>query len=141
MNRQKTILALFCALLVLSTSLGAVLYQHFCGASLKEVALSKKESHCMKHQSEGLCHHKSEKEGCCKTEVKDLNTSEKKPAAHEDYGIAKRSSQFVTVFYVLVQYLFTNPFENKGDVVADVSPDPPPIQADSLIISYQSFLI
>ena len=64
----RTITALVFSLLMLSTSLGAVVYQHFCGSSLKEVSLTKIEKHCKAHQTEGMCHHETEKEGCCKTE-------------------------------------------------------------------------
>jgi hypothetical protein len=137
----RTITALVFSLLMLSTSLGAVVYQHFCGSSLKEVSLTKIEKHCKAHQTEGMCHHETEKEGCCKTEKQNLDTSDKNKPSSENYGIIKKGSQFVTVFYVLVQYLFTNPFESSGNAIVEVSPDPPPLPTDSLHVSYQQFLI
>jgi len=129
------------SLLMLSTSLGAVVYQHYCGSSLKEVSLAKIDRHCKDHQSEGMCHHKTEKDECCKTEKHSLDTSDKEKPATENYNVLKRGSQFVTVFYVLVQYLFTNPFDGSGNTVTEVVPDPPPLPSDSLVISHQSFLI
>lgn len=128
-------------MLVLATSMGAIVYQHYCGNTIKEVSLAKIDKHCQDHLNLPACHHSSEKKDCCKTEKQSLNTTEKQVNHTDDYSVVKKGSQFVTVFYVLVQYLFTNPFDGSNNqTLGKVIPDPPPAD-DSKVISYQSFLI
>lgn len=141
LKKFKSIAAIFLSVLVLSTSVGAIMYQHYCGSSLKEVSLAKIDKHCTAHQADGMCHHDAEEKGCCKTEKKALNTAEKSKPANDDFSVIKKGSQFVTVFYVLVQYLFTNPFEAPANTLVIASPDPPPCKTASIVIDHQSFLI
>jgi site-specific DNA-adenine methylase len=137
----KSIIAVLCSILVLTTSVGAVVYQHYCGEMAKEVSLTKIDKHCLDHQKTMACHHSNDDKDCCKTEKKNLTTSEKHVKQSEDFTVANRGSQFVTVFYVLVQYLFTNPFEvGNNQSVSKVVSDPPPSEI-SFLVNYQTFLI
>ncbi|WKK85640.2 hypothetical protein QYS48_00580 [Marivirga arenosa] len=143
MPKQKTILALFLSFLVLSTSLGAVMYKHYCGDNLQDVALSESDQHCTHHQDDKkmpACHkHEADKEGCCKTETQKIAVDDIQQEK-ESNSILKSGSSFVSVIYVLVNYLFSSPLDNQARI-SFVYFDGPPLYKASLEVLYQSFLI
>lgn len=143
MLKQKSILAALLAVLILSTSLGAVVYKHYCGDALQEVAFAELDKHCTHHAQENEmppCHkHESEKEGCCKTEVQKIATEEIQQQKDSN-SILKSGSSFVSVIYVLVNYLFSNPVDSQTNSSLLIFEGPPLYKAP-LQILYQSFLI
>ncbi|HET8860644.1 HYC_CC_PP family protein [Marivirga sp.] len=143
MFKQKSILALLLSVLILSTSLGAVMYKHFCGDTLQEVAFAEPDKHCTHHaESSELppCHqHEAEKEGCCKTESQKIAVEDIQKQK-ENNSILKSGASFVSVIYVLVNYLFSNPLDSQAQSSILIF-DSPPLYKAPFQILYQSFLI
>ena len=143
MFKQKTILAILLSVLILSTSLGAVMYKHYCGDALQEVAFAETDKHCTHHaesKEKPPCHkHEAEKEGCCKTEVQKIATEDIKQQK-ESNSILKSGSSFVSVLFVLVNYLFSNPLDSQVQSSILIF-DSPPLYKAPLQVLYQSFLI
>jgi len=141
--KQKSILAILLSVLILSTSLGAVMYKHYCGDSLQEVAFAETEEHC-DHHGEGdempPCHkHEKDMEGCCKTESQKIAVEDIQQEK-ESNSVLKTGASFVSVFYVLVNYLFSNPLDSQAQSIIQIFDDPPLYQAPIQVL-YQSFLI
>jgi len=141
--KQKSILAILLSVLVLSTSLGAVMYKHYCGEALQDVAFSEKDEHCAHHAENKEmppCHkHETDKEGCCKTEVQKIATEDVQQQK-ENNSILKSGASFVSVIYVLVNYLFSNPLDSQVQSSILIF-DSPPLYKAPLRIIFQSFLI
>jgi hypothetical protein len=141
--KQKSILAILFSVLILCTSLGAVMYKHYCGEALQEVAFAEMDKHCTHHaESKEMppCHkHESEKDGCCKTEVEKIATEDIQQQK-ENNPILKSGSSFVSVIYVLVNYLFSNPLDTQTHSSTLIF-DSPPLYKAPFQILYQSFLI
>jgi hypothetical protein len=143
MLKQKSILAILLSVLILSTSLGAVMYMHYCGDALQEVAFAENSQHCTHHAKDKEmppCHkHETEKEGCCKTETQKIATEELQQQK-ESNSILKSGASLVSVIYVLVNYLFSNPLDNQAHFTNLIF-DSPPLYKAPLQVLYQSFLI
>ncbi|WKK75729.2 hypothetical protein QYS49_30480 [Marivirga salinae] len=143
MIQQKSILAILLSVLILSTSLGAVMYKHYCGNALQEVAFAEKDTHCTHHTENKEmppCHkHEEEKEGCCKTESQKI-VVEDIQQQKENNSILKNGTSFVSVIYVLVNYLFSNPLDSQAHSSLLIF-DSPPLYKAPLQVLYQSFLI
>ncbi len=143
MLKQKSILAILLSVLILSTSLGAVMYKHYCGNALQEVAFAEKDTHCA-HHSENKelppCHkHEAEKESCCKTESQKIAVEDIQQQK-DGNSILKNGTSFVSVIYVLVNFLFSNPLDSQAGSSILIF-DSPPLYKEPLQILYQSFLI
>ena len=143
MLKQKSILAILLSVLILSTSLGAIMYKHYCGDTLQEVAFANKDEHCTHHaENKDMppCHkHEAEKEGCCKTESQKI-AIEDVQQQKESNSILKSGASFVSVIYVLVNYLFSSPLDSQTNSPLLIF-DGPPLYKAPLQILYQSFLI
>tara|TARA_R110002012_G_scaffold252147_1_gene430419 strand:+ start:227483 stop:227914 length:432 start_codon:yes stop_codon:yes gene_type:complete len=141
--KQKSILAISLSVLILSTSLGAVMYKHYYGDALQEVAFAEPDSHCTHHAEHNEmppCHkHESEKEGCCTTESQQIATEDIQQQK-ESNSVLKTGSSFVSVIYVLVNYLFSNPLDSQAQSAILIF-DSPPLYKAPLQVLYQSFLI
>jgi len=141
--QQKSILAIFLSVLIFSTSLGAIIYKHYCGNALQEVAFAEKDTHCTHHaENKGMppCHkHEAEKEGCCKTESQKIAVEDVQQQKEKN-SILKSGTSFVSVIYVLVNYLFSNPLDTQTHSSILIFHSPPLYKAP-LQILYQSFLI
>ena len=141
MFKLKTILPFIFASLVLSTSMGAVVYEHYCGNMVQEISLTKIEKHCQHSDTTPPCHHSKDTKDCCKTEKKSIDVDKKQAESAKDYSIVKKGGQYVTLFYVLVQYLFTKPFDSSANKRLSIQNSQPPVQECSKVITYQNFRI
>ncbi len=143
MFKQKSILAILLSVLILSTSLGAVMYKHYCGDTLQEVAFAEQDKHCTHHTEDKEmppCHkHEAEKEDCCKTESQKIAVDDVQQQK-ESNSILKSGASFVSVIYVLVNYLFSNPLDSQAQSSILIF-DSPPLYKAPLQVLYQSFLI
>lgn len=143
MLKQKSILAILLSVLILSTSLGAIMYKHYCGNALQKVAFAEPDIHCTHHtDSDSMppCHkHEADNEGCCKTESQKIATEDVQHQK-ESNSILKSGASFVSVIYVLVNYLFSNPLDGQAKPSVKIF-DSPPLYKAPLQILYQSFLI
>ncbi|SMG29524.1 hypothetical protein SAMN05661096_01862 [Marivirga sericea] len=143
MFKQKSILDILLSVLILSTSLGAVMYKHYCGDVLQEVAFAEKDKHCTHHAKDKEmppCHkHETDKADCCKTETQKVSVDDAQQQK-ESNSILKTGSSFVSVIYVLVNYLFSNPLESQAQSTIQIF-DSPPLYKAPLQVLYQSFLI
>lgn len=119
------------------------MYKHYCGDALQEVAFAETDTHCT-HHSENKemppCHqHEAEKEGCCKTESQKIAVEDIQQQKDSN-SILKTGASFVSVIYVLVNYLFSNPLDSQAQSSILIFDSPPLYQAP-LQVLYQSFLI
>lgn len=115
---QKSILAILLSVLILSTSLGAVMYQHYSGNMLQEVAINEPSKPC-EHYTENKNNSstdllKAEKDDCCKSDTQKI-AGDAVPQQKENNSILKTSTSFVSVIFVLVNYLFSNPLDTQSN--------------------------
>ena len=119
------------------------MYKHYCGDALQEVAFAEKDTHCAHHtenQDMPPCHkHEAEKEDCCKTESQKIAVDDIQQQK-ESNSILKSGTSFVSVIYVLVNYLFSNPLDSQTHLSILII-DNPPLYKAPLQVLYQSFLI
>ncbi|MBK6266943.1 hypothetical protein JKA74_18005 [Marivirga sp. S37H4] len=115
MLKVKSILALLFSLLVLSTGVGAALYQHFHENNLQEVEKNDEVvvyENQLKYDKKPLSVSKEDVETIDEKEKTSQVQAEKKEKS-ESHSVLKTSSSFVTLFYVLVSYLFSGPFDSQ----------------------------
>jgi hypothetical protein len=119
------------------------MYKHYCGDALQEVAFAEKDTHCTHHAENkdmAPCHkHEAEKEDCCKTESQKIAVDDVQQQK-ESNSILKSGASFVSVIYVLVNYLFSNPLDSQAQSSILLF-DSPPLYKAPLQVLYQSFLI
>jgi hypothetical protein len=119
------------------------MYKHYCGDALQEVAFAEKDTHCTHHAENkdmAPCHkHEAENEDCCKTETQKVAVDDVQQHK-ENNSILKSGSSFVSVIYVLVNYLFSNPLDTQAQSSILIF-DSPPLYKAPLQVLYQSFLI
>ena len=111
MLRIKSILILFFSIAIVSTGIAAVLVQQFQEPALEE------ESNTLTHEVEPSTLQKklteSKKPSQVRIQKEDAAEDEEQTVEKKNKSVLKSGSGFVTVFYVLVNYLFSSPFETQ----------------------------
>lgn len=111
MLRIKSFLILFFSIAIISTGIAAVLVQQF-----EEPAfIEEGRNHTSEIETPELQNksNDSKKPSQVRIQKEDASDSEEKAGERKDKSVLKSSSGFVTVFYVLVNYLFSSPFESQ----------------------------
>lgn len=111
MLRIKSILILFFSIAVISTGIAAVLVQQFQESVLIEDGANPKDE----IESADLQKKPEENKEHSQVLIPKENSSESEERVVEkkNKSVLKSGSGFVTVFYVLVNYLFSSPFETQ----------------------------
>lgn len=115
MIEHKSTIAILMTTFVLSTSLGTMLYKYYQIDVLTEIAINEVSKVCT-HDVKEQQHLPS----CDKYIAKDYDKSEEvivdvdDTQQKENNSILKSGSSFVSVIYVLVNYLFSNPLDSQA---------------------------
>jgi hypothetical protein len=109
MLRMKSILILFFSIALVSTGVAAVLVQQFQeSAFIEEGSNPTDEINAPELQKKSA---DGKKPFQVRIQKEDAADSEERVVEKKNKSVLKSSSGFVTVFYVLVSYLFSSPFE------------------------------